>query len=66
MLKHSFRVGVAAAALAGLMAAFAGGASAANLVQNGDFNSPGAAQAQWLHQDSTFITGWTNHDDYTG
>jgi hypothetical protein len=43
MLKHSFRVGVAAAALAG-MAALAGSASAANLVQNGDFNSPGPMQ----------------------
>jgi hypothetical protein len=66
MLKHSWRVGVAAATLAGLTVAFGGGASAANLVQNGDFNLPGAASAQWLQQGSTFITGWTNHDDYTG
>jgi hypothetical protein len=48
MLMHSFRVGVAAATLAVLSTALAGGASAANLVQNGDFNSPGANQAQLL------------------
>jgi len=49
-----------------LTAAFAGGASAANLVQNGDFNSPGAATAILLNQGSTFITGWTNQDTFTG
>jgi hypothetical protein len=49
-----------------LTAALAGGASAANLVQNGDFNSPGAATAQLLGQGSTFVTGWTNHDEFTG
>ena len=41
MLKHSLRVGVAAATLAALSAAFVGGASAANPVQNGDFNFAG-------------------------
>jgi hypothetical protein len=66
MLMHSFRVGVAAATLAVLSTALAGGASAANLVQNGDFNSPGANQAQLLSFGSTFITHWTNQDQYTG
>jgi hypothetical protein len=66
MLRYSLRIGVAAAALVGLTAAFAGGASAANLVQNGDFNSPGANQAQLLTFGSTFITHWTNQDQYTG
>jgi hypothetical protein len=53
-------------AIAALLVAAATGASAGNLVQNGDFNSPGATSAQWLHNGSTFITGWTNTDDYTG
>ncbi len=44
----------------------AGGASAANLVQNGDFNSPGAASAQLLSFGSTFVTNWLNEDQYTG
>jgi hypothetical protein len=65
MLKHSSHVGVTAAALAGLMA-FVSGASAANLVQNGDFNSPGASAAQLLSFGNTFVTGWTNQDQYTG
>ena len=66
MLRHSLRVGVAAATLATLTAALAGGASAANLVQNGDFNSPGAATAQLLSFGNTFVTGWTNQDEFTG
>ena len=66
MLKHFSRVGVAAATLAGLTIAFVGGAPAANLVQNGDFNSPGAETAILLSTGSTFITGWTNQDQYTG
>jgi hypothetical protein len=66
MLKHSLRVGLAAATLTGLTAAFVGGASAANLVQNGDFNSPGAAGAQLLTSGSTFVTDWTNQDKTTG
>ena len=53
-------------ALAVLTTASIGGASAANLVQNGDFNSPGAANAQLLGLGSTFITDWTNQDVYTG
>jgi hypothetical protein len=66
MLKYSFRVGLAAATLTVLTAAFVGGASAANLVQNGDFNSPGAAGAQLLTSGSTFVTDWTNQDKTTG
>jgi hypothetical protein len=66
MLKHSLRVGVAAATLAALSAALVGAASAANLVQNGDFNLPGAATAVLIQQDSTFVTDWTNHDLFTG
>jgi len=65
MLKHISRLG-AAMAMVGLTAAFAGGASAANLVQNGDFNSPGAGAAQLLSFGSTFVTNWTNQDQYTG
>jgi hypothetical protein len=61
MLKHSLGVGVVAATLAALV----GGASAANLLQNGDFSSPGANSAQWLQQGSTFITDWTNYDNYS-
>ena len=37
-----------------------------NLVQNGDFNSPGANAAQLLSIGNTFVTGWTNQDQYTG
>ena len=51
-----WRIGVVAATLTGL----AGAASAANLVQNGDFNSPGANAAQLLSIGNTFVTGWTN------
>jgi hypothetical protein len=40
-------------------------ASAANLVQNGDFNSPGAATAVLVSTGSTFITGWTNQATYS-
>jgi hypothetical protein len=65
-MRKLLLTGAAAAALAGLTAASAGGALAANLVQNGDFNSPGAASAQLLSQGSTFVTGWTNQDTYTG
>ena len=64
MLKHSLRVGVAAATLAALTVAFVGGASAANLVQNGDFSSPGAESAMLLTYGSTFVTGWTVQDEY--
>lgn len=65
MFKHISRLGTAVA-VAALSAALVGGASAANLVQNGDFNSPGAATAILLSTGSTFITGWTNQDQYTG
>ena len=65
MLRYFSRAGVAAATLAGLTA-FAGSASAANLVQNGDFNSPGASNAILLQQGNTFVTDWTNYDQYTG
>ena len=58
MLRYFSRAGVAAATLAGLTA-FAGSASAANLVQNGDFNSPGASNAILLQQGNTFVTDWT-------
>jgi hypothetical protein len=66
MLKHALRVGVAAATLAALSTVLVGGASAANLVQNGDFNLPGASSAVLLQQGSTFVTDWTNHDEFTG
>ena len=45
--------------------AFATTASAANLVQNGNFNSPGAATAILLGQGSTFVPSWTNQDTYS-
>jgi hypothetical protein len=61
MPKHSLRVGLAAATLASLV----GGASAAELLQNGDFSAPGAATAIWLQQGSTFIPSWTNFDNYS-
>jgi hypothetical protein len=54
------------AAAAALTAALVGGASATELLQNGDFGSPGAASAVLLSQGSTFVTGWTNQDTYTG
>jgi hypothetical protein len=60
MLKYSRRVGVAAATLA----AFVGSASAAELLQNGDFSSPGASAAQYLSFGNTFVTGWTIQDQY--
>lgn len=65
MLRHPFRAGIAAAAFAGLASILAGGASAAELLQNGDFSSPGAATAIWLQQGSTFIPGWTNYNNYS-
>jgi hypothetical protein len=66
MLNHSLRMGLAAATLAGLTVASVGAASAANLVQNGTFNSPGADQATLISFGSTLVTGWTNQDRYTG
>jgi hypothetical protein len=64
MLKHSLRVGVAAATLAALSGALVGGASAAELLQNGDFSSPGASVAQYLSFGNTFVTGWTIQDEF--
>lgn len=52
----------ASLALAGL---WAGGASAGNLVANGDFSSPGAATAILMSTGSTFVTDWTNQDVYS-
>jgi hypothetical protein len=65
MIGYISRAGVAAAMLAGLTA-FGPSASAANLVQNGDFNAPGASTAILLQQGNTYVTGWTNWDTYTG
>jgi hypothetical protein len=62
-MRKLLLTGVAAAMLT---AASVGAASAANLVQNGDFNSPGAESAVLLQQGNTFVTDWTNHDQYTG
>jgi hypothetical protein len=59
-----WRIGLVAATLIGLTG-FAGAATAANLIQNGDFSAPGAATAIWLQQGSTFIPGWTNYDNYS-
>ena len=44
----------------------AGSASAGNLVQNGNFNLPGATAAVLISTGSTFVTDWVNQDVYTG
>ena len=54
----------AAVVTAGIGAATAASA-AVNLVQNGDFNAPGADTPILLNGFSTFITGWTSTDTYT-
>jgi hypothetical protein len=35
-------------------------------MQNGDFNSPGTESAVLLGQGDTFVSGWANHDEFTG
>jgi hypothetical protein len=50
--------------LGGLAATSISGASAANLVLNGNFNSPGAPAAL-VSGDSSYITDWYNTDSYT-
>jgi hypothetical protein len=52
------------AAAAALTAALVGGASATELLQNGDFSSPGASAAQYLSFGNTFVTGWTIQDEF--
>jgi hypothetical protein len=54
-----------AIAVSGMAMTIAAGASAApNLAANGNFNSPGAANAQLLSYGSTFVTSWTIQDAY--